>query len=353
MALNTHYSADGLTLYCGDVNEQMAAMPAQSVQCCVTSPPYWALRDYGVAGQLGLEKTPEEYIANMVNVFRGVKRVLRDDGTLWLNIGDSYAHKSLVGIPWLLAFALRSDGWYLRSEIIWHKRSPMPESCRDRPTKAHEQIFLLTKSPKYFYDTVASAEPALGTTRRASPKYALRDKKVDRASAGARMLGGVTHRNMRSVWTLSSRPYKGAHFATFPPDLVERCLKAGTSEFGACPQCGAAWMRETEKRRIATRPGTGAKPSGEEANRDPERHITRVETTGVKPACKCAFPAIDPYPGKPAPCVVFDPFNGAGTTGAVAQAMGRHYVGVELNPSYCDLSVQRWQGPRVKLAKAA
>jgi len=366
----------------GDVRERLKELQDQSVNCCVTSPPYWGLRDYGTAtwdggdfncdhqgkpmatkaninrncgtgndvknaeareffkeicgkcgakridSQIGLEQTPDQFIAELVSVFREVKRVLRDDGTLWLNIGDSYAsfrdgkatpdttrgestgtlvdkgkasnrkastfantsikHKDLVGIPWMLAFALRADGWYLRQDIIWHKPNPMPESVRDRCTKSHEYIFLLTKSPQYFYDDIAVQEDA-----KTAPGATWKERKAAGATAGNVIVGdgvrngtqrvvhgkGVTSnltrqdgkRNKRSVWTVTTRPFKGAHFATFPPALIEPCILAG------CPEGGT----------------------------------------------------------------VLDPFFGAGTTGLVAQRHNRKWIGCELNPEYAAIAQAR------------
>lgn len=245
-------------------------MAPKSVHTCVTSPPYFGLRDYGQDGQLGLETTPDEFIAGMVSVFREVHRVLRDDGTLWVNIGDSYATtssynaprtsngafgrsvspvqpsaripdglkaKDLIGIPWLLAFALRGDGWYLRQEIIWHKPNPMPESVKDRCTKAHEQIFLFSKSPRYYFDADAISEPAVGGTpgntrpTKAGREYA-KGVEQHRTSANLHAIEAATRRNKRSVWTVSPRPFRGAHFATFPPDLIEPCILAGAPPGG-------------------------------------------------------------------------------------------------------------------------
>lgn len=292
----------------------MQAMPDKSVNCGVTSPPYFGLRDYGVEGQIGLEETPEAYIQRMVGVFREFKRVLRDDGTLWLNIGDSYAGnnssgnwregsaradgnvrgdgatsrrnrngngavagikaKELIGIPWMLAFALRADGWYLRQDIIWHKPNPMPESVRDRCTKAHEYIFLLTKSPRYYFDSEAMKEPAVGGQTGKAATFKREGSKREQVIPGQ---GYGTHRpdreevayngemrNRRSVWSVPTRSYKGAHFATFPPDLIEPCILAG------CPEGG----------------------------------------------------------------VVLDPFGGSGTTAGVAVKHGRKAVICELNPDY-------------------
>ena len=301
----------------GDCRETMRRWAADGVraQTCVTSPPYFGLRDYGHPGQIGLEHTPEEYIAAMVEVFRCVRDVLADDGTLWLNIGDSYASnpasggaqsskmtggehkrtpaerkyqrpdgckpKDLVGIPWMLAFALRADGWYLRQDIIWHKPNPMPESVRDRCTKAHEYVFLLSKSERYFFDNEAIKEPASD-----NPVSAARRNRADFSTVGTKAIQGTGFgqsgkgmnaehkggtRNRRSVWTVATKPYKGAHFATFPPALIEPCILAGS------------------------RPGD----------------------------------------------LVLDPFMGSGTTAQVAQALGRKWIGCELNPEYAPLQQAR------------
>jgi DNA modification methylase len=282
----------------------------KSVQMCVTSPPYFGLRDYGVEGQLGLEQTPEQYIAAMVEVFQRVWDVLAADGTLWLNIGDSYnAHpgrrkttdkagekrqsvrgaqaapsrsvdglkpKDLIGIPWLLAFALRADGWFLRQDIIWSKPNPMPESVRDRCTKAHEYVFLLSKSERYFIDPEGMQEKAIGgtpgNTKPTKGGRAYEDGASEhRTAANLHNVGARETRNRRSVWTVATRPYKGAHFATFPPALIEPCILAGS------------------------------------------------------------------HPGD----IVLDPFMGSGTTAQVALQHGRRAIGCELNPAYIDLIHQR------------
>ena len=323
------------TIICGDNLTILRTWPDERVNCCVTSLPYWGLRDYGVEGQLGLEKTPEEYTAKMVEIFREVKRVLKDDGTLWLNLGDSYSlgasgtrdqerwpkqsrnnggrtnmnrlnagmkPKDLVGIPWMVAFALRADGWYLRQDIIWSKPNPMPESVTDRCTKAHEYIFLMSKSAKYYYDGEAIKEPvANGTTERmlrgvsdhhknvnGAPgqtphsmnqprqhKTAITPGQSPQGKALKRMSGlkdpDYQNRNKRSVWTVTTKPYKGAHFATFPQDLILPMILAG------CPKGG----------------------------------------------------------------VVLDPFMGSGTTAYVAREQGRKYIGIELNPKYIELAEKR------------
>ena len=304
-------------LYCGDVLDVLRQLPDESAQTCVTSPPYWGLRDYGVGGQIGLEKTPEEYVAKMVDVFRKVRRVLRGDGTVWLNLGDSYAthaskrsgqfgceikkgfddisttdfkargakasglkEKDLCGIPWRVGFALQADGWYLRQDIIWHKPNPMPESVTDRCTKAHEYIFLLSKNARYYYDAEAIAEQSvtlglkvggIGKSWHDHKDDLIRgDRKTTPGSNGQHQ-AFANGRNRRSVWTCATKPYPEAHFATFPPDLIIPCILAGSPEGG----------------------------------------------------------------------VVLDPFFGSGTTGYVAESNGRRWVGIELNESYCELAKKR------------
>lgn len=301
-----------LRIFNGDCLEEMEWMASESVQCCVTSPPYFGLRDYGHNGQIGLEETPEQYVMKLVEVFREVRRILKPDGTLWLNLGDSYAGsgcgnynkigrtqagvqhitnvrnrsdwlanaglkaKDLIGIPWMVAFALRADGWYLRQDIVWHKPNPMPESVRDRCTKAHEYIFLLSKSPKYFFDSEAMKEAATSGATGSAASFKRSNSK--RAQAIPNQSVG-THRedrddvsynltrNRRSVWSVPTRPYKGAHFAVYPSALIEPCILAG-SRYGD---------------------------------------------------------------------VVFDPFGGSGTTAEVAIRNGRKAVLCELNPEYIPL----------------
>lgn len=248
----------------GDCVEVLKTIPSETVDCCVTSPPYWAMRDYGVIGQFGLEKTPEEYIAKMVEVFREVRRVLKNSGTLWLNMGDSYCAnsnhtkgqsgfpknrirnnqpiyktngyrgpglkgKDLVGMPWMIAFALRGDGWYLRQDIIWHKPNPMPESVSDRCTKAHEYIFLLAKSQKYYFDDEAIKENATYTDNRKDKGRIQYQNRLTKC--GVKI---SDFRNKRSVWTINTKPFKKAHFSTFPEDLILPCILAG------CPRGGGS-----------------------------------------------------------------------------------------------------------------
>jgi DNA modification methylase len=311
------YSDDWLTLYGGDCREVLASLPANSVDCVVTSPPYWGLRDYGNEGQLGLERTPEEYVANMVAVFAEVRRVLKPSGTCWLNLGDSYSthaagkvddpmktsglagvrtqevarklkaerteyrnsplpEKNLVGIPWRVAFALQADGWYLRSDIIWSKPNPMPESVTDRPTKSHEYLFLLTKSPRYYFDADAVREPhsddrPLNPYRLDKPGIPNRGTNPGMTGKNLGVFGNPAGRNIRSVWSIATRPYPGAHFAVFPPELPERCIKAGS------PQAG----------------------------------------------------------------LVLDPFGGSGTVGMVANRLSRRAILIDLNPEYLKQQMTR------------
>lgn len=291
-------------------------MSPKSIHTVVTSPPYFGLRDYGVDGQIGLETTPDEFVAALVEVFRSVRRVLRDDGTVWLNLGDSYAAnrayqvpstkggpkhgpaqgvngagstipdglkaKDLIGIPWRVAFALQADGWYLRQDIIWHKPNPMPESVKDRCTRSHEYIFLLSKSPNYYFDSDAIKEPAVNTRK---PGRKITDTRETHGTGGgnsginnlmARYHNGEmpTHRNKRSVWTVTTKPFKGAHFATFPIDLIEPCILAG------CPVGGT----------------------------------------------------------------VYDPFGGSGTTALAALKHGRNVILSELNPDYAAMAHARITG---------
>ena len=301
----------------GDCLKILKTLNEGSVNCCVTSPPYWGLRDYGVSEQLGLEKSPLEYVERMVEVFSEVRRVLRSDGTLWLNLGDCYASaggagwqgkhvaradrthtqrnlkrrsavyglkpKDLVGIPWRVAFALQADGWWLRSEIIWHKSNCLPESVTDRPTKAHEQIFLLAKSKAYFFDMDAIREPhAADSLRRTKRKFVYKHKPPGQ-TAHTLTPDGFCHpkgKNKRSVWKVSTKPFKGAHFATFPEALIEPCILAGS----------------------------------------------------------------------PAGGTILDPFLGSGTTAVVAHKLGREFVGIELNPAYVTMAEERLRSVQMEMS---
>jgi len=352
---------------CGDAQQAMQTLPSESVHCIVTSPPYWGLRDYGVAGQLGSEDTPEEYVGKLVAVFREARRVLRDDGVLWLNLGDSYnspgpnnhdkSHmigttklkgqpgtrgwselkpKDLVGIPWRVAFALQADGWYLRSDIIWHKPNPMPESVTDRPTKAHEYVFLMSKSERYFYDHEAIKETAAHPTRIRADRFGgnKHTKETTKHSDGSIYAGSAT-RNKRSVWTVSTKPFPGAHFATFPPDLVLPCILAGTSKRGCCPECGAPYAREVVR--------TGHVNRREEAHA-PNNCPTKTDSTGWAPVSVATDnwnPTCDCNARDSIPCTVLDPFGGSGTVSMVAQKLGRNSIYIDLNREYMDMAIKR------------
>lgn len=294
-------------LLCGEALQVLKMLPSDSVQCCVTSPPYWGLRNYGEPGQLGLEETPEKYVERLVVMLREVRRILKPMGTLWLNLGDCFSHggsgardverwpkqsrndhmathakkatglkpKDLVGIPWLVAFALRTEGWHLRSDIVWEKPNPMPESVTDRPTRAHEFIFLLSKNGSYYYDYKAIKEKATGKVA-GNKKGFVRLECLSRNGTGssdARV--GYKMRNKRSVWKVTPRPFKGAHFAVFPPELIEPCILAGSA------------INDT----------------------------------------------------------ILDPFCGSGTTGMVATRHSRRFIGIDLNPAYLNMAYQRiWEG---------
>lgn len=326
----------------------MRTLADGSVQTCVTSPPYFGLRDYGHDGQLGLEPTPDEFVAAMVEVFREVHRVLADDGTLWLNLGDSYgSSKQLIGVPWRVAFALQADGWYLRQDIIWHKPNPMPESVRDRCTKAHEYIFMMSKSPKYHFDAEAVKEPVAESTtaRLAQPtlhKQAGSSRVPGKTNGNMKAVGNGETRNRRSVWTVTTKPFKGAHFATFPPDLIEPCVLAGTSERGHCPECGKRWARVVERAKPPAVEGSDLDRYGD-GKAGVHRKVGQAYqnwlaanppvTKGWKPECNCN--------SKPVADTVLDPFGGSGTTAGVALKHGRKAVLCELNPEYAALVPNR------------
>lgn len=437
-------------LLVGHVLDRLSELPSDSVHCCVTSPPYWGLRDYGTEpqvwdgdencehqwgeegrsgqrnrneldnlngcsplflhpltgafcpcgawrGQLGLEPSPALYIKHLVQVFGEIRRVLRHDGTFWLNIGDSYARdakkgqhkpgdsgkqayvydqgggrasagldlkqetqgssdgkvgrgdraairnndpslkpKDLVGIPWMLAFALRDSGWYLRSEIIWSKTAPMPESVTDRPTKSHEQIFLFSKSQSYFYDQEAVKEQAISPPAvrdRASEPYnaALGDLGT-RYSPGAREYGVDGKRNLRDVWTLGPAGFTGAHFATFPPEIPRRAISAGTSEKGVCAKCGAPWERVVK---VLSKSGTKQAGIGVDSFEGVKGRAGEVinKTIGWQPICTCNAEII--------PATVLDPFFGSGTTGVVAQQLWRSCIGIDLSDKYAQIGKDR------------
>jgi DNA modification methylase len=391
----------------GHVLEKLKELPDNFVQCVVTSPPYYGLRSYlpgespDKAKEIGLEQTPAEYVAKMVEVFREVHRVLRPDGVLWLNLGDTYANdgkwggstggkhaialhgnssvgrtkkstglkpKDLIGIPWRVALALQDDGWYLRSDIIWAKGNPMPESVQDRPTRSHEHIFLLTKDADYFYDADAIREPA-GDWVEDDPRYQEGAEEVERspdepafqAKLGKPTTGlarkPITSRNKRDVWNINAKPYRGAHFATMPEEIPKLAIAAASSEKGSCSRCGAPWKRIIERgeshyaeikgERHWTEMQDDAKAKGwttrggptlTENGTMPSLYAAPRRELGWGPTCKCPE-------APPVPCVVLDPFAGSGTTFAVAKLLGRDYVGVELNPDYLKLIEERVRKP--------
>lgn len=261
-----YYTDHDAQIYHGDAAETLRVFPAGIAHTCVTSPPYFGLRDYGNDGQIGLEETTDEYIDRLVAVFARVRRVLRDDGTMWLNLGDSYgAGKQMLGIPWRVALALQDDGWYLRSDIIWHKPNPMPESVTDRPTKAHEYVFLLAKSQRYYYDAEAIEERANNEARPAGQYHKHPDSgRREGQTPGSTNLGAaVEFRNKRTVWTVAGSAYAGAHFAVFPPALIEPCILAGSPEGGVVldPFMGSGTTAHTARR-------LGRKSIGTELNAD-------------------------------------------------------------------------------------
>ena len=428
----------------GDVREKLREIPNESVHTIVTSPPYWGLRSYGTdpqvwggsldclhewgesllraksqetpptwtshyclhcgawEGSLGLEPSPELYVDNIAAVFREVRRVLRPDGTLWLNLGDTYwgakgrsaaawTHenpraasleepyrspfdsltrpqdgqhpkfkgKDLVGIPWRVAFALRADGWWLRADIVHRKSNPMPESVRDRPSRSHEFMFLLSKSARYFYDSDAvrrppSEEAIARYLRHHSPEEApARDADKQRghprrqtgldsqSKEGQQILGA----NLRSVWTIASRPFPGAHMATFPETLIEPCIKASTSEKGVCADCGAPWKRVVNRRAVphessrrygshnGQRIGQVRDAKRQRGNRA-DNPFLDVLSNDWEPQCRCGNTEV-------APAVVLDPFVGSGTAGVAAVRLGRSFIGIDLNPKYTNMAQER------------
>lgn len=318
----------------GDAKTVLATLPSQSIHCGVTSPPYWAQRDYGVAGQLGREDTPEEYVDNLVAIMEEVKRVLRGDGTFWLNIGDGFCKKSikgsflkaqdLIGIPWMVALALRKKGWYLRSDVIWRKLNPQPESVKNRPSKSYEHLFLLSKTKRYFYDyTIIQEKQKEISIRRASsrnhvkerkdygnPNYAIsgdaQDKTYDKMREKLRA-GEEVLCNKKDVWETSTGASKAKHFAAYPAELILPCIMASSSTGGVCPRCAKPWKRVS--------------------NVDP--------TIDFSPDCNCGEK-------KSMPAIVLDPFNGSGTTAAVCHQLGRRYVGAEINPDYVKATVAQF-----------
>lgn len=373
----TFYKDDWLEVHEGDCSEVMKALPTESVHTIITSPPYFGLRDYGHEGQLGQEETPDEYVDHLREVFAEAKRVLRRDGLLWLNLGDSYGTgrsggtgkksvarhslgsslqapdgqnaKSLLGIPWRVAFALQSDGWILRRDIIWNKPNPMPESVDDRPTSSHEYIFMLARERAYFYDAHAVKEPISEAMAAAIARGPRADRQHDehnrngersgnRAFADPDSLARITlGRNRRSVWTIPTVSYPGAHYATFPPKLVEPMIQAATSEQGVCSVCGAPMAREIKVTRMDHHSTTqdGKTADGPYSAQSAIRSGAYVdtETVGWKPTCHHDMGLV--------PATVLDPFAGSGTVGMVANRLSRRAVLIDINAEYLKLQMER------------
>jgi DNA modification methylase len=394
----------------GDATNVTFAIPRDSLHACVTSPPYYGLRRYTEGAEaereIGREATPAEYVEHLVIVFRAVRDALRPDGVLWLVLGDTYAAnrpyqvpdskhrhvgnsgamkvpaglkpKDLIGIPWRVAFALQADGWYLRAECIWHKPNCMPDSAKDRPTRAHETVFMLTKQAKgYYFDMEAVKEPV-----KASSLARVRQNEGHPKFNGNRQRGfegnpqtlnprqfvqADGRRHIRTVWTVAPVPFstkrlpgytgQAEHFAAYPPKLIEPMIRATTSERGCCPTCGVPWRRAVERGAITDHPArkgatapprmavtsatqngqAGAPSAGQGRNGLGESSLGLMRlshTTGWQPTCQCP-------PAEPVPCIVFDPFCGTGTTGLVARNLGRLFLGSDLNPEYVDIAHAR------------
>lgn len=350
----------------GDSLAVLKTLPDACVQCCVTSPPYYGLRDYQVDGQIGLEETPEEYVAKLAGVFRETKRVLRYDGTLWLNLGDSFngymanqyatsrpffgpgkskrtddlTAKDMLGIPWRVAFALQADGWVLRTDIVFAKPAPMPESVRDRPTRSHEYIFLFSKQERYFYDQNGWLEPFVDQRNGHPGNYQRKNTsgiKNHRTHINT-MSGNGPGKNLRSVWRIASEPSRGKHYAAFPSELPARCIALGTSSYGCCSRCLAPYARAIDKKKLKReRPNDLVKRNGAPGtgNMCPNT-VAGVEaiTIGWRKTCECDNETT-------VPCLVLDMFVGSGTTVLQAARMGRRGLGIDLSPEYVDMANNR------------
>lgn len=351
----------------GKSEDILKSIPDNTFHAVVTSPPYWSLRDYFHADQLGNEETPEEYIDNLVNILREVKRTLREDGTMWLNIGDSYNNtagysraksewrrkgreggsaekkaikhsviktKDLFGMPWRVAFALQEDGWYLRCDVIWKKSNPMPDGAKDRPTHGHEYMFLMSKSPRYFYDYYAVQEET-NDHPEGPQRFGAKNQKGTFRCDQDRTFKHYGKRNKRSVWETSVSTFQGDHFATYPPQLIEPCILASTSEKGCCSKCGDPLYR------ISLKEENKEDVYGEDVDiQTGEKEKVSIDKkfvlkdNGWEKRCDCKDSII-------VPCRVLDPFSGMATTGLVCLDHNRNYVGIELNKNYLDRSRKR------------
>ena len=357
----------------GDAEEVLSKFPDNFFQCCTTSPPYYKLRNYFEEDQLGQEETPEEYVEKLVFIMRKVKRVLRKDGVCWLNIGDSYNSssgfirnkgkwkrkgrekgsadkkvikhpdiktKDLIGIPWSVAFALRKDGWYLRQDVIWSKKNTLPDGAKDRPCRAHEYIFQLTKSSKYFYDYFAIMEASV-SKRRSGGGFGAKVQEGTFRMDQDRTFTDYGVRQKRSVWSYPVSRSGRDHYATYTIELINDCVASSVSEKGCCPKCRAPWKRKLKKIKVIRENSIrdvvkndifdGSIPK---VNLQKEEYIDKLISTGWEPTCKCEIK-------ETIPCLVLDPFNGSGTTGVVAHLKSANYVGIDLNKKYIKLSRER------------
>lgn len=341
------WSAPTVALYLGDVRACLRVMPARSVHCVVTSPPYWNLRDYQVAGQIGAEPSPDCdthgqaqcgacFVCSMVDVFHELHRVLRDDGTCWLNLGDTFNSGQAEMIPARVNIALRKDGWFAVQPIVWYSPNKLPEPVTNRCTKSHENIFLLAKSSGYYYDSVAIEDDTVEPNRKRSDRIGGANGHTVRHSPGGIVKDNTTTKNKRDVWIVPTQGYPGAHFATFSPQLITPCILAGTSEYGCCVMCGRPWKR------VVVRTG-GQSANGHDGSRDRSFNWSRNgkpgskstldgtpatrETVGWQKMCRCQTDEV-------VPCTILDPFVGSGTTVATSIELGRRAVGIDLSESY-------------------
>lgn len=320
-----------IQLLCGDSRDKLSEFPEQTFQTVVTSPPYWLLRDYYTDGQLGMERTPEEYVDNLLSIMKEVKRVLRNDGILWLNIGDTYggrneekgkvkAHntrkKDLVGIPWMVAFAMKKDGWILRQDVIWDRVNPLPDGAKDRPTRSHEYLFMFTKREHYFYDYYSSLEDS-DKVSEGLQRFGARNQEGTFRHDQERVFEHYGKRNRRSVWRTGVGSFPGSHFAVFPTKLIDPCISTSTSRKMACAACGTPIRRILGKDKIPSQSKKG--------------YELKIVTKGWEPICSCNV-------SERKRSIVLDPFAGTSTTGMVALKYDLDFVGIDINPNYINMS---------------